>query len=382
MTHIFTTGFAAVDARYHHFPPTIRRHAQEFEREWNICKATVPPENSLRRYVEGVLDQESRIRNSKGSDTIPVFLPDERPIFWSASILALMRRENPISKCFLAVFCNQLVGPLEGEFSPRDLLETSGILLYPRANFLLLDDNPIAQDRYDRVVSPQRFVLDFVRHHPRPHSVTEDAIEAIMENHVSIFPGDPDIYRISHVDLMYLLAEEIKRYRPTMVMRAVFASLGALCGGAITLADALDKVLQPYSVTTSTQIGNGTEPSTASLDPISSSTVGTIQIASLAAGCAFGLSASFVVEGRLCGYRIPQNMSDEMIENHAGMIALYLTFLHKDHLYRLSDREARRNFWRRYVPRWGRLIADSFYQHNPESMSWSLVHIFEDAWVV
>lgn len=390
---VFASGAAAIDERYLHFPPDLRRHARDFEVEWLAQKAFVPATNVLRSYIDSIIVADF---NNKNFDFFVDFSapdsPEERRAlqteFWTTAMATLMMRESPISQYFLGVFCQEHVGPLEGDYDSYVLLEASGVQLYPRANAILLEGGidearrRIVQDRYDQIVHPQKFVLKFMEDlHPFP--MGSDDILELMGRHLAYFPGQPSIYRHTLADCGALLAEDIKRYRPGLLLRGGLTALGAMGGMAITFADALDKTVSPLSVTT-TQIGNDTETESVTYDPVPTRTVGTIQMAGLA-GCVCGLSASFLVERRLFGYRLPRSMSDGAIEAQAQIIALYLTFLHKGHLYSLPDREAREAFWRRHIPSWSRLVVNTFYEHRHRPvylLSWALRDIREGTWAV
>lgn len=392
---VFASGAAAIDERYLHFPPDLRHQAQDFEMEWNTLKAAIPVANGLRDYINTIIEADF---NNKKFDFAVNFVVPASPAdrttlqteFWIPAMTTLMTRENPFSQYFLGFFCRRNVGPLEGAHDPDVLLEASGVQLYPRANAILLEGGIAdevrrrsVQDRYDHIVHPQKFVLRFMEDlHPIP--MDRANILELMRRHLAYFPGNPSIYRHTFADCGALLAEDMKRYRPSLLLRGVFTALGAMGGMAITFADALDKTLEPLSVTT-TQIGNDTETDTVTYDPVPTRTVGTIQMAGLATGCMCGLFASFLVEGRLCGYRLPRTMSDGVIEAQAQIIALYLTFLHKGHLYSLPDREAREAFWRRRIPHWSRLVVNTFYEHRRRPLyllSWALRDIPEGTWAI
>lgn len=392
---VFASGAGAVDERYLHFPPDIRRQAQAFETEWNTQKAAIPATNTLREYVISVI--ETDFNNKKFAImvdfAVPVSPVDRTPLqteFWTPGITALLTRDgNAFSQYFLGLFCQEDVGPLAGVHDHEALLEASGTQLYPRANAILLESGigdevrrRIVQDRYDQIVHPQRFIVRFMED-LHPISMDSDDIRELMRQHLAFFPGQPSIYRHTFADCWALLAEDMKRYRPSLLLRGIFTALGAIGGVVITFADILDKTLEPFSVTTTTQIGNDTETDTVTYDPVPTRTVGIVQMTGLATGCVCGLCAGFLAEGRLCGYKLPRGMTDDMIETQAQIIALYLTFLHKDHLYSLPDREDRETFWRGHIPHWGRLVVNTFYQHRRRPLyllSWALRDNLEEAW--
>lgn len=322
---LIASSGSGTDDRYGHFPPQMRGQAYDFETEWNTQKASVPPTNILREYVSTVIQADFDEQDFKKvvMDILLPESPEERislqTAFWTPEITTLFTREgNAFSQYFLSVFSQSSVGPLTGEYDANALLEMSGSQLYPRANAALLtrgiDDEKQRtriQDRYDRIVCPQRFVREYIRRYPRPQSITDDKIEQIMEAHITSFPGNPDIYRQTQADLMFLLGEDIKWYSPYCWFRSAYLNLGCLTGTT--------------------------------------------------------------------------DRYERMIENHAGMMAVYLTFLHKEHLYHLPDREAREHFWRVHVPRWGKIIRQTVSQHRRDlvyPLSWAILDNPETAWEV
>ncbi len=365
----------ATPGRYHHLPEALRGQAYEFETAWNTHKGLIPEDNVLRTYVQDVLDKDIRDKDLSSLVNNPDLPPlDEdgrmvlRGSFWHHPVRELMKREgNALSCYFLGKFAQLGVCPMEGDFDPLALLRTSGEGYYPRANAALLTpdtipalERPPTQDRYDHVVNPQRFISEYVRVHPDPASITVEAVAELLEVNTPYLPGIPQMYKDTHVDLKYMLAENLRGYRPPLIISRAFGTAGAIGGFAMSLIDAWDKFADPFSVTSTS--GNATVIT--KVDPVPTQTVGFVQLLGLGVGVTCGFVAATLVEGRMCGYTLPRDMPDDLILSHSGMIAAYLTLKEKNNLWELPDREARREFWRMRISRYAREVANNFYLHS------------------
>ncbi len=215
----------------------------------------------------------------------------------------------------------------------------------------------------DRVVNPEQFIADYVRETPDPVSLKTDHVEEILETATVHAPGHGELYKLTQVDLKYMLIEELKKYRPSNRLKNTFAAVGGALGLVVTVLPYVDSVVPSFDMTYI--VGNHTRVE--HFDPMNPNLISLLIIGAAPLGAAFGWGAGAIADDCFCCLcKIPKSVNDDHVNRHADVIAAYLTLKERNSLWGWANRNERKEFWQDRIKKYAKVIANNYDDHRDD----------------